>query len=182
MSDAGPEAQTRQLARREDAALPFNPEAVGPRPVLLDSCAYIDAGRGRLPAAVAALLTTPGRVLLHCVVCRAELHAGAAKLSPDDPRTAEARARIAAMLARMPGERIVAPSQAAWDMAGRLAGTLARAQGMAKGAHVQLLQDAAILLAAEERGAVAITANIADFDLLTQLRPAAGVLFYRETG
>jgi predicted nucleic acid-binding protein len=177
-----PEAQTRQLRRRQDAALPFDPAAVGPRPVLLDSCAYIDAGKGRLPAAVAALLTAPGRVLLHCVVCRAELQAGAAKLSPDDPRTADARVRIAAMLARMPEERIVAPSRAAWDIAGRLAGTLARTQGMAKGAHVRLLQDAAILLAAEERGAVTITANIADFDLLTQLRPGARVLFYREGG
>jgi hypothetical protein len=79
----------------------------------------------------------------------------------------------------MPAENLVQPSAVAWDAAGALAGTLARTQGLAKGAHLMLLLDAAILLSALERNAVVITANVGDFDLLGQLRPQAKLLFYR---
>ena len=96
-----------------------------------------------------------------------------------DPRTPASRARIASMLARMPGERLVQPSAAAWDKAGALAGTLARTQGLAKGAHLTLVLDAAVLLTALERDAVVLTANVRDSDLLLQLRPEARVLLYR---
>ena len=48
-----------------------------------------------------------------------------------------------------------------------------------KRAHLTLVLDAAILLTAVERGAVVITANVRDFDLLAQLEPDAGVLLYR---
>ena len=83
------------------------------------------------------------------------------------------------MLNRMPSERVLQPSAAAWDEAGALAGTLARTQGLMKGAHLTLILDAVILLTAAERQAVVITANVRDFDLLLQLRPEAGVLLYR---
>ncbi len=86
------------------------------------------------------------------------------------------------MLDRMPSERVLQPSPAAWDEAGSLAGTLARTQGLAKGAHLTLVLDAAILLTAVERGAVVLTANVRDFDLLLQLRPDANVLLYRPVG
>ncbi len=175
-----PAAWTRQLPRRPDAALPFDPAAVPPGAALLpDSCFYIDALKGLVPPSVAALVRMPTRPLLHSTVCRAELAAGAAKLPPADPRTPASRARIASMLARMPPERLVQPSPAAWDGAGALTGTLARTQGLAKGAHLALVLDAAILLTALERDAVVLTANVHDFDLLLQLRPEARALLYR---
>ena len=175
-----PAVWTRQLARRPDVELPFDPVLVPPGAALLpDSCFYIDALKGLVPPGVAALIRAPTRPLLHNTVCRAELAAGAAKLPPADPRTPASRARIAAVLARMPAERLVQPSPAVWDGAGALTGTLARTQGLAKGAHLALLLDAAILLTALERDAVVLTANLRDFDLLLQLRPEARVLFYR---
>ncbi len=175
-----PVAWTRQLARRPDATLPFDPAAVAPGALLLpDSCFYIDALKGLAPPDVAGLVRTPTRPLLHSTVCRAELAAGAAKLPPADPRTPASRIRIASMLARMPAGRYVQPSPAAWDEAGKLAGTLARTQGLARGAHLALILDAAILLTALERGATVLTANVGDFDLLLQLRPEAQVLLYR---
>jgi len=175
-----PAAWTRQLARRPDAGLPFDPAAVPPGAAILpDSCFYIDALKGLVPPGVAALVRTPTRPLLHSTVCRAELAAGAAKLPPADPRTPASRIRIASMLARMPTGQYVQPSPSAWDGAGKLAGTLARTQGLARGAHLALILDAAILLTALERGATVLTANVGDFDLLQQLRPEAQVLLYR---
>lgn len=175
-----PAAWTRQLPHRADIELPFDPALVPPGAALLpDSCFYIDALKGLVPPGVAALVRAPTRPLLHSTICRAELTAGAAKLPLADPRAPASRARIAAMLDRMPAERLVQPSPAAWDGAGALTGTLARTQGLAKGAHLSLAFDAAILLTALERGAVVLTANVRDFDLLLQLQPEAQVLLYR---
>jgi hypothetical protein len=83
------------------------------------------------------------------------------------------------MLGRMPAEQLVQPTASSWDEAGALAGTLARTQGLAKGAHLALVLDAAILLTAMECCACVVTANVGDFDLLLQLRPQASALFYR---
>jgi predicted nucleic acid-binding protein len=175
-----PALWTWQLTRRSDSDLPFDPASVAEGAAILpDSCYYIDAVKGLVPPSVGALVETPFRRLLHSTVCRSELAAGAAKLPVADPRTPGSRARIASILARMPAENLVQPSAAAWDAAGALAGTLARTQGLAKGAHLTLLLDAAILLSALERNAVVITANVGDFDLLGQLRPQAKLLFYR---
>jgi len=175
-----PAAWSRQLSHRPDAELPFDPALVPHGAALLpDSCFYIDALKGLVPPGVAALVRLPTRPLLHSTVCRAELTAGSAKLPLADPRTPAPRARISSMLARMPGERLIQPSAAAWDEAGALAGTLARTQGLAKGAHLTLVFDAAVLLTALERDAVVLTANVRDFDLLLQLRPEARVLLYR---
>lgn len=183
MTMLDPAAWTRQLPYRPDIDLPFQPEHVDASLALLpDSCFYIDALKGLVPEAVADLVKTPARALLHSTICRAELLAGSAKLPLTDARTPTSRARIKAMLGRMPSERVFQPSPAAWDEAGPLAGTLARTQGLAKGAHLTLVLDAAILLTAVEREAVVLTANIRDFDLLLQLRPDANVLLYRPVG
>ncbi len=171
---------TRQLPRRPDSELPFDPALVRPGAAILpDSCFYIDALNGLVPPLGAALVRTPLSRLLHSTVCRAELAAGAAKLPPADPRTPASRARVASMLSRMPPEHLIQPSASAWDQAGALAGILARRQGWAKGAHLKLLLDGAILMSALERDAVVLTANVRDFDLLLQLRPDAPVLLYR---
>ena len=175
-----PTAWTRQLPHRPDAELPFDPGNVSAASALLpDSCFYIDALKGLLPQAVADLVSSPTKALVHSTICRAELRAGAAKLPMADPRTPASRAQIQAMLDRMPSERVLQPSIAAWDEAGSLAGTLARTQGLMKGAHLTLVLDAAILLTAVEREAVVVTANVRDFDLLLQLQPDADVLLYR---
>jgi len=175
-----PAAWSRQLSHRPDAELPFNPALVPHGATLLpDSCFYINALKGLVPSGVAALVRMPTRRLLHSTVCRAELTAGSAKLPLTDPRTPASRARILSMLARMPGERLIQPSAAAWDEAGAMAGTLARTQGLAKGAHLTLVFDATVLLTALEQDATVLTANVRDFDLLLQLRPEARVLLYR---
>jgi predicted nucleic acid-binding protein len=175
-----PAAWTRQLAYRPDTELPFDPTNVDDASALLpDSCFYIDALKGIIPDDVGDLVKSPARALLHSMICRAELLAGSAKLPLTDARTPASRVRIQSMLDRMPSERVYHPSTAAWDEAGSLAGTLARTQGLAKGAHLTLILDAAILLTAVERKAFVITANIRDFDLLLQLRPDARVLLYR---
>lgn len=175
-----PTAWTRQLSRRPDAELPFDPAKVdASSALLLDSCFYIDALKGLVPSGVAELVKSPARAVLHSTVCRAELMAGSAKLPLADPRTIGSRHRIKAVLDRMLPERVVQPPAAAWDEAGALAGTLARTQGLAKGAHLTLVLDAAILLTASAFRAVVLTANIRDFDLLLQLRPDTNVLLYR---
>ena len=175
-----PAAWTRQLARRADAHLPFDPAKVDHgSALLLDSCFYIDALKGLVPSGVAALVRSPTRAVLHSTICRAELMAGSAKLPIADPRTAASRGRIQAALDRMLPERVMQTPPAAWDEAGSLAGTLARTQGLAKGAHLTLVLDAAILLTAISLRAVVLTANIRDFDLLLQLRPDGDALLYR---
>lgn len=82
-----PLSWTRQLPRRPDAELPFDPAAIPNGAALVpDSCFYIDALKGLVPPGVAALVRPPARFLLHSTICRAELAAGAAKLPPSDPR------------------------------------------------------------------------------------------------
>lgn len=171
-----PAAWSRQLSHRPDAELPFDPDLVPHGATLLpDSCFYIDALKGLVPSGVAALIRMLTRRLLHSTVCRAKLTAGSAKLPLTDPRTPTSRARILSMLGRMPSEGLVQSSAAAWDEAG----TLARTQGLAKGAHLTLLFDTSVFLTALERDATVLTANVRDFDVLLQLRPEARVLLYR---
>ncbi len=87
-----------------------------------------------------------------------------------------------------------APGPAAWAEAGMLAGMLARTQfGLARprntlesGAAEQqresrrrLLNDALIFLCAGEHGAVLVSGNVADIDVLLRFRPDIPVLLYR---
>lgn len=48
-----------------------------------------------------------------------------------------------------------------------------------EGHERRFVNDALILLQAQSLGAAVLTANIADFDFLTQIIPGARVVFYR---
>jgi len=89
-----------------------------------------------------------------------------------------------------------APSPAAWAEAGILSGTLARTQlhlarpksGLStaeeccqKGKRRKLLNDVLIVLTARERGAILVSSNVADMDLLLRFRPDTRLLLYRQT-
>ncbi|VTZ26590.1 conserved hypothetical protein [Methylocella tundrae] len=62
-----------------------------------------------------------------------------------------------------------------------LAGALFRLSGLPRGAghERKLLNDALIFLQARLLGASVLTANVRDFDFLSQLAPTGRVIFYR---
>jgi hypothetical protein len=63
--------------------------------------------------------------------------------------------------------------------AGMAAGILARTQHYTHDGRRKLLSDALALMTARKRGLVPLTANIVGFDLLSQLRTDAQVIYYR---
>ncbi len=172
-----PSSTAQPLRRRPRAALPFDPSAVGTGdPILLDTTVYIDALQGGLPLPMQALVAS--RVVLHGAVAVAEMVLSAAYLRPDHPSTPRNRLAIAATLDRIPISQVLPPSSTAWIEASLLAGTVARAQARDAADRRALLNDALLLLGAEEAGAVLVSRNIADIDLLLQLRPTARALLY----
>jgi len=146
-------------------------------PVLLDTTVYIDALKPLgLPAPIGALAARS--VVLHCAVACAELAVSIGHLDPGHPRTAAHRAPLIETLTRMAPTRIVAPSPDAWTEAALIAGILARTQGHARENRRGLLNDALMLLTAIEAGAVLISRNVRDMDLLLRFRTDARVLLY----
>jgi hypothetical protein len=73
---------------------------------------------------------------------------------------------------------ILVPSDEVWIEASILAGVLARTQGVAKADRRRLLNDALLFLTAAETGAILISRNLKDLDLLLQMKPGVGVLLY----
>ena len=59
-----------------------------------------------------------------------------------------------------------------------LAGILARIQGLPKEDRRKFLNDTLMFLMAAESGAVLVSRNAHDFDLLLQMKPDVGVLLY----
>jgi hypothetical protein len=59
-----------------------------------------------------------------------------------------------------------------------LAGILARTQGVAKANRRRLLNDVLLFLTAAETGAILISRNSKDLDLLLQMKRGVGVLLY----
>jgi hypothetical protein len=79
----------------------------------------------------------------------------------------------------MPAHRTVVPDGDILGRAALLSGMLCRLQGFGAARKLRALQDCVLFLQAQKRGLTVLTANLADFDLLTQLVPSAQVLFYR---
>lgn len=174
-----PEKRTTPLTRRSDEALEFVTSETQGANVLLDTTVYIDALRGARPDAVRALLRN-SRVQ-HSAVALAELTHALGRLDPEHANTAVTGNSIARMIAAIAEERMSAPSVRAFGEAGIVAGMVARLRGMAP-AHAQaLLNDALLFLQAAEQGAILLSRNIADLDLIQQLVPSGRVLFYRQT-
>lgn len=188
-----PDAHGRAYPRQPDSELPFDPAAIPPGlPVLLDTAVYIHRLQRKLPEAILAFLDE--RVVLHGGVALAELAITVGLLDPAHPRTAEQRATLMRLLDSISLLDCRAPSAAAWAEAGVLAGSLARTQlalaqpratltpmeaGYQRGLRRALLNDALLFLTAHEQGAVLVSANVGDTDLLLRMRPDARILLYR---
>lgn len=175
---AKPEKRQSGLRRRPDDRLPFAGLAAGGAPYLADTTVYVHALQKRLPPAIADLLGASPRSL-HSAVCLAELAVAISALDLRNPGTRSRRAALKMAIERAPESRTLPPSRLDWLTAGLLAGVLLRIQGLAEAARRSVFNDALILLTARRFGATVVTANIADFDLLTQLVPDARVAFYR---
>lgn len=172
-----PQRRRRRFQVRDAAGLPLAGGAAPDGPVLLDSCVYIHAGTSRLPPAAQALLIR--RPIFHCAVCIGELAHGLGALRPDDPRSAGRGRFIRDALARIPDHRVLTPDDAIWGMAGMLSGMLARTQDCNEPQRRKLLNDCLILLTARKHGQILLTANIADFDLISQIVGDARLVYYR---
>ncbi len=170
-----PEKRSRRIAPRDAAALlAKNPPR---QPVVPDATVYIHAGQGKLPGHVGAMVRDwPQR---HCSVALGEIAYAIGRLEPGDPRTPARRAFFEDVVRRVPSHKVVTPDHATHVQAGILLGVLSRLQSLPAGSHRRHLNDLLILLAARRVGAAVLTANIGDFDLLQQLVPDAGVIFYR---
>jgi predicted nucleic acid-binding protein len=172
-----PEKWTRSLAYRPSEDLPFNPAAVPQgAPILLDTTVYIDQLKGDLPPPIIDLIAT--RPVHHGAPALSELAAAIGYLDLLDSRTAANLKPIIETLERVPPQMILVPSDEAWIEGSILAGILARTQGVAKGDRRRLLNDALLFLTASATGAILISRNLRDLDLLLQMKPGVGVLLY----
>jgi hypothetical protein len=171
-------ASGRSLVRRNDADLPFatEEELVG-KPMLLDTCVYIDQMQARAPMLVERLIET--RHVNHSTVAIQELMHTVGVLKPADPRTAAAIDQIGRQIEAMPEHRVFTPDAEVLGRAAALSGILARSQGYAKDDRLKALQDCTLFLQAQKLGFTVLTANLAEYDLLLQLVPAGRTLFYR---
>ncbi len=143
---------------------------------MLDTTVYIDAQKGRLPADLAARIA--GAAITHCAVALSEIATSIGLLDPTHPGTPAIRAVLTETLSRASPERTAAPTHNAWVEAALMSGILARTQGLPKEDRRKMLNDALIFLCAGETGAVLVSANKKDIDLLLRLKPTVQVVLY----
>lgn len=175
-----PDRRTVALERRPDAQLGFAHDAPDEGPSLLfDTTVYIDNLAARLPSDVERLIRA--RRTRHSSIALAELTHGLGRLDPADPRTKDTVARIGRVIDAIPERLLSAPSIRAFGEAGIVAGMVARLRGTAPTHAQALLNDALLFLHATEQGALLLSRNTADLDLIQQLVPSGRVLFYRKT-
>ena len=188
-----PDGHTRPFPRRPDTALPFDPAALpADRPLMLDTTVYVHRLQNKIPPPIDALVSA--RPILHCAVAIAEIAVSAGIMDPIHATTGRYRTPLFGLLHGVGALDMRAPSPAAWTEAGMLAGILARTQfGLAQpkrtltsGAVEQqresrrrLLNDVLIFLCAGEHGAILVSGNIVDIDILLRFRPDIRVLLYR---
>lgn len=174
-----PGKRTTALARRHDAALPFVDRAPSAGlPLLLDTTVYIDVLTGRAPSEVKALLRI--RQINHSSIVLGELTHLFGRLDPADPGTGAVLAEIAATIDDIPAHRLSPPSVQAFAEAGIVTGIIARLRGLPKVDRQPLMNDATLFLQALEGGAVLLSRNIGDMDLIAQLVPTGRMLLYRQ--
>ncbi|WP_137934509.1 type II toxin-antitoxin system VapC family toxin [Mesorhizobium comanense] len=175
-----PQRRTAGLERRPESALSWagDEPAVGGA-LLLDTSVYLDVLQGRTPEAVDELLTY--RLCHHSAVCLAELSHVFGRLDPAHPTTKSILKVVADTIEDIPGHRLHAPDATAWGRAGMLAGLLFRLSRLPKGEghERRFLNDALTFHQTGPLGATVLTANIRDFDPLSQLVPSVRVIFYR---
>jgi hypothetical protein len=177
LSRHDPAAWTRALRYRSNRELPYDAAAIDlDSPLLLDATVYVDQLKGHLPADVIALIAA--RVILHGAPAIAELAVTVGLLDPRDQRTRTTLEPILDTIRHIPAQRIIAPSDEMWLEGAVLAGILARIQGLPKEDRRKFLNDTLMFLMAAESGAVLVSRNAHDFDLLLQMKPDVGVLLY----
>ncbi len=172
-----PERRRGPLRRRD--RLSFVPDDVVPArigPVVLDTCVYLDAGKGKLPRGAQRLLA--GASLFHCSVCLAEMAYAFGRLDPKHPDTGETLDYLREVLGRVRVDRTLAPDGGAYVEAGVLTGTLVRTQTLGAPERRRLLLDVLVFLTARQCGYPVLTANTRDFDLIQQLAPSGKVIYY----
>ncbi len=168
---------SRPLARRPKAELPFDPLKVpAASSLLLDATVYIDQLKGQLPTSIVNLVAS--RTILHGAPALAELAVTVGALDPADRRTRATLAPIVEVLTRIDPSRIIAPSYEVWLEAAVMAGILARTQAIPKQDRRKFLNDTLLFLQAADTGAIMVSRNCRDLDLLLQLKPEADVLLY----
>ncbi|MER0237569.1 DNA-binding protein [Fulvimarina sp. MAC8] len=168
----------RTLARRRDDQLPYlGDDVVAGGPLLLDTCVYIDQMKGTTPETVDRLMDI--RIVSHSMVAVGELMFGVGQLREDDQRTPAVKASIERLVRGMPAHRQLVPDADIMGRAAVLAGILGRTQGYADDDKMKALNDCTLFLQAEKFGLTLLTANVAEFDILLQLRPLGRVLLYR---
>ncbi len=172
-----PDKRLKPLRRRE--GLTVVPDDVVPAvvgPVLLDTCVYLDAGKGRLSLGARRLVA--GSPLFHCSVCIAEIAYAFGRLEPAHPDTPATLAFLREALARVRTYRTLAPDRDAYVEAGIITGTLVRTQSLGAPECRKLMHDVLVFLTACQIGCPVLTANANDFDLIQQLAPRGKVVYY----
>jgi hypothetical protein len=188
-----PDRHTRPFPRRHDSALLFDPaELPADLPLMLDTTVYVHRLQNKIPPPIHALVQA--RPVLHCAVAVAEIAISTGIMDPTHATTERYRTPLLGLLHGIGTLDMRVPGPAAWAEAGMLAGILARTQfGLAQprtaigsGAAEQqresrrrLLNDALIFLCAGEHGAILVSGNVADIDVLLRFRPEIQVLLYR---
>ncbi len=188
-----PHRHTGPFPRRHDSALPFDQAALpADLPLMLDTTVYVHRLQNKIPPPIHALVEA--RPVLHCAVAVAEIAVSAGIMDPTHATTARYRAPLLGLLHGISALDMRAPGPAAWAEAGMLAGILARTQfGLAqprtalgpgvaeqqRESRRRLLNDALIFLCAGEHGAILVSGNVADIDILLRFRPDIQVLLYR---
>ena len=173
-----PEKRRGQLKPRDECDLDFiETTSKKPRKLLYDTTVYIDILQNRFPQGGEFMLRAAEA--WHSPVTEAELSAAIGLLNPGHPGTSEIIELITAVLEHRPSYRTIVPDPEIWRQAGILSGILGRLQGYGKDQRRRALNDALLLASAEKHGCVVLTRNLVDFDLLQQLDPSGGVLFYK---
>jgi hypothetical protein len=174
-----PARWSRPLVHRTKAQLPFDPSRVpAGASLLFDATVYIDQLKGQLPTSIVNLLAS--RTILHGAPALGELAVAIGVLDPADRRTHATLLPIIETLVRINPARIIAPSYEVWLEAAVIAGILARTQAIPKQDRRKFLNDVLLFLQATAVGAVMVSRNSRDLDLLLQLKPQATVLLYEK--
>ena len=173
-----PEKRTQPLVRRPDEALTFLGDvALAGPPLLLDTTVYIDILQDRAPPALDDLLRV--RQVTHSSVAIGELVHHFGRLDPAHPCTGAILGAIRTAIESIPAHRLFAPSIQAVAEAGIVTGVAARLRGLPRTDRQPFMNDATLFLQALENGAVLLSRNIGDMDLIEQLVPSGRVLLYR---
>ena len=146
--------------------------------LLFDATVYIDQLKGELPTPIVDLVAS--RTILHGAPALAELAVTIGALDPADRRTQATLTPIVEMLTRINPSRIIVPNFEIWLEAAVMAGILARTQTIPKQDRRKFLNDTLLFLQAADAGAVMISRNSRDLDLLLQIKPQVGVILYEK--